>query len=133
MAQRRAIVSRGFVIGALVLQFFPLLLFPPESFSPNTQEWWLPVLLALLAIWADVELIARHNGKVWPWDLIAFSHGFNIISRIMMLWPHATHLVNRVNVLNVPYIVLTFVAIAFSAAMLWYSELPDVRMRLLQE
>jgi len=70
---------------------------------------------------------------VWPWDLIAFSHGFNIISRIMMLWPHATHVVNKVSVLNVPYIVLTFVAIALSAAMLWYSELPDVRMRLLQE
>ena len=133
MAQRQAIVSRGFVIGALVLQFVPLVLFPPESFSPQTQEWWLPVLLALLAIWADVELIVRHNDRAWPWDLIAFSHGLNIISRIMMVWPHATHLVNKVSVLNVPYIVLTFVAVALSATMLWYSELPDVRMRLLQE
>ena len=133
MAQRRAMASRGFIIGMLVLQFVPLVLFPPESFSPKTQEWWLPALLVLLAIWADVELIVRRNDRVWPWDLIAFSHGFNIISRIMMLWPHATRQVNQVNVLNVPYIVLTFVAIALSAALLWYSELPDVRTGLLQE
>lgn len=133
MAQRRAIVSRGFVIGALVLQFVPLVLFTPESFSSGTQEWWLPVLLAVLALWADVELIVRHNDRAWPWDLIAFSHGFNVISRVMMLWPHATHVVNKVSVLNMPYIVLTFAAIALSVAMLWYSELPDVRIRLLQD
>ena len=133
MAQHRAIASKSLVLGALVLQFIPLVLFPAESFTSGTQEWWLPVLLAVLAVWADVELIVRHNDRAWPWDLIAFSHGFNIISRIMMLWPHATHMVNKVSVLNGPYIVLTFVAIALSAAMLWYSELPGVRMRLLQD
>jgi hypothetical protein len=131
--QRRAIASRGVIVVLLILQFIPLVLFPPESFSPTTQEWWLPVLLAVMVLWADVELIVRRNDKVWPWYLMSFAQGFNIISRIMMLWPHATRVVNKVEVLNGPYIVLTFLSIALSAFLLWYQELPDVRLGLVRE
>jgi hypothetical protein len=51
----------------------------------------------------------------------------------MMLWPHATVQVNNVDTLNVPYIVLTFVSMALSAFLLWYTELPDVRLGLMRE
>lgn len=131
--QRRTIASRGIIMLVLILQFIPLVLFPPESFLPTTQEWWLPVLLAIMVLWADVELIVRRNDKMWPWYLMSFAQGFSIISRIMMLWPHATKMVNRVDVLNVPYIVLTFVSMALSAFLLWYTELPDVRLGLVRE
>ena len=131
--QRRAIASRSIIILVLILQFIPLVLFPPESFSPNTQEWWLPVLLAVLVLWADVEVIVRRNTQLWPWYLMSFSQGFNIISRIMMLWPHASVPVNNVETLNVPYIALTFVSMILSAFMLWYAELPDVRLGLVRE
>jgi hypothetical protein len=116
-----------------VLQLIPLVLFPPASFSPTTQEWWLPVLLAVLVLWADFELIVRRNNQMWPWYLMSFAQGLNIISRIMMLWPHATVTVNRVDTLNVPYIALTFVSMALSAFLLWYTELPDVRLGLVRE
>ncbi len=131
--QRRAIASRSIIILVLILQFIPLVLFPLESFSPDTQEWWLPVLLAVLVLWADVEVIVRRNTQTWPWYLMSFSQGFNIISRIMMLWPHATVPVNNVETLNVPYIALTFVSMILSAFMLWYAELPDVRLGLVRE
>ncbi len=131
--QRRAIASRWVIIVLLILQFIPLVLFPPESFSPTTQEWWLPVLLAVMVLWADVELIVRRNDQTWPWYLMSFAQGFNIISRIMMLWPHATRVVNKVEMLNGPYIVLTFLSIALSAFFLWYQELPDVRLGLVRE
>ena len=131
--QRRAIASRSIIILVLILQFIPLVLFPPESFSPNTQEWWLPVLLAVLVLWADVEVIVRRNTQLWPWYLMSFSQGFNIISRIMMLWPHATKVVGQATVLNVPYVILTFVAMVLSAFLLWYTELPDVRLGLVRE
>ena len=130
--QRRAIAHPRVIIVVLLLQFVPLVLFPPASFSPTTQEWWLPVVLAVLVLWADLELIVRRSDQVWPWNLMEFSQGLNIISRLMMLWPHATVAVNNVDTLNLPYIVLTFASMALSAFLLWYTELPDVRLGLVR-
>jgi hypothetical protein len=131
--QRRVIATRGFIVGALVLQLVPLNLFPAESFSSNSQEWWLPALLTVMILVSCVELILRASHQLWPWHLMSFSQGFNIISRLMMLWPHATKTVGGVTVLNVPYVALTITAMGMSAVLLWYLELPDVRMGLLRE
>lgn len=130
---RDAITRRKVIVAVLILQLIPLVLFPPESFSPNTQEWWLPVLLAALVLVADVELILRRSTHAWPWYLMAFSQGFNIISRLMMLWPHATKTVGGTTVADVPYILLTLVAMGISAVLLWYMELPEVRLGLVRE
>ena len=126
--QRRQFASHKIIAGILVSQIIPLLLFPPESFSPNSQEWWLPVLLAGMVVTAVVELLVRNSRKVWPWHLMIFAQGFNIISRIMMLWAHATKTVGGATVLDLPYITLTMVAMIWSAVLLWYFELPEVRM-----
>jgi len=131
--QRRALARPGVIIPLLILQLVPLVLFPPESFAPTTQEWWLPVLLAVMVLWADFELIVRRNDQMWPWYLMSFAQGFNIISRIMMLWPHATKVVGQATALNVPYVVLTFVAMVLSVFLLWYTELPDVRLGLVRK
>jgi hypothetical protein len=133
MTQHRTIAGRWFISAVLVLQLVPLVLFPRESFSSKTQEWWLPVLLALLVVWADFELLVRRNDQTWPWYLMSFSQGFNIISRIMTLWPHATVTVSKVDMLNWPYILLAFIAMALSVLCLWYLEQPDVRLGLLRE
>jgi hypothetical protein len=131
--ERGTITSRKAIIAVLVLQLIPLVLFPPDSLSPNTQEWWLPVLLAVLVLVADFELIVRRSSQLWPWYLISFSQGFNIISRLMMVWPHATKTVGGMTVLNVPYVALTVIAMGLSAILLWYMELPDVRMGLVRD
>jgi len=131
--KRGTITSRKAIIAALILQLVPLILFPPESFSPKTQEWWLPVLLAALVLLADFELIARGSSQLWPWYLMSFSQGFNIISRLMMLWPHATKTMDGATAANVPYILFTLVAMGLSALLLWYTELPEVRLGLLRE
>ena len=130
---RDAITRPKVIVAVLILQLIPLVLFPAASFSANTQEWWLPVLLAVLVLVADFELIIRRSTRAWPWYLMSFSQGFNIISRLMMLWPHATRTVGGATVANVPYILLTFVAIGLSALLLWYTELPEVRLGLLRE
>jgi hypothetical protein len=131
--QRGAITSRKVIIAMLILQFIPLILFPPESFSTDTQEWWLPVLLAALVLLADFELVVRRSSQPWPWYLMSFSQGFNIISRLMMLWPHATRIVGGTTVANVPYILLTLVSMGLSVLLLWYTELPEVRLGLMRE
>ena len=131
--QRRSIAARRVIVPILVLQAIPLLMFPPASFASSSQEWWLPVLLAAMVLVADVELLARRSHAVWPWHLMIFAQGFNIISRIMMVWAHATMTVGSVSVLNIPYLLLTFAAMACSAFLLWYFELPDVRWGATQE
>jgi len=115
----------------LIAQFLPLVLFPPASFLPSTQEWWLPVMLAVLAGVAVFQLIGRRSVALWPWYLVSFAQGFNIISRLMMLMPHATLDVSGVQTLNVAYLVLSGLSLLLSAFMLWYIELPEVRLSLL--
>ncbi len=131
--QRSKLANRNIIITVLILQFIPFVLFPPDAFSLQSQEWWLPVLLGVMVIFADVQLIVRRSDQMWPWNLMSFAQGFNIISRLMMLWPHATKVVGGTTVPNVLYIVLTFLTFALSALLLWYTELPDVRLGLLRE
>ena len=87
---RKALTSPGMIVAVLITQFIPLILFPADSFSPTSQVWWLPALLAVMVLIADFQLIVRRTTSLGPWYLIAFAQGFNIISRLMMLWPHAT-------------------------------------------
>ncbi len=130
---RRSLATRPAIIAVLIAQFIPLLLFPAESFAATSQEWWLPVLLAVMVMVADVELIVRRTTQVRPWNLLLFAQGFNIISRLMMLWGHATVTVGGATVLNLTYIFLTLAAMAMSAWLLWYLELPEVRLALLAD
>lgn len=132
MSFRQAIASRGVIVAALALQVIPLLLFPPEVFSPTTQEWWLPALLVLMALIASAELVLRRSDKPWPWSLISFAHGFNIISRLMMIWPKAVIGSGDNAIVNWSYLSLSFVAMLLSALMLWYTEQPTVRVGLLR-
>jgi hypothetical protein len=128
----RSIATRGKIVSILILQVIPLVLFPLQSFSPDSQEWWLPVLLAVMVVIADLQLILRHSTQLWPWHLFSFAHGFNIISRLMMIWPHTMRYVNGVMGINLPYVVLACLAMISSGALLWYLELPDVRVGLIR-
>lgn len=127
---RQSLVKPNSIKLFLILQFIPLVLFPPESFK--TQEWWLPVMLAVLVVIAVIQLF-RHSLAVWPWYLISFAQGFNIISRLMMIMPHVTRNDNGAQVFNTPYVVLTLVSLVFSGFLLWYTELPEVRLGLIRE
>lgn len=130
--QHKSFANPRLIVVVLILQLIPLVLFPAASFAPTTQEWWLPVLLAVMVIIADIYLIVRRTPAPWPWYLLSFAQGFNIISRMMMVWPHSADQVGSAWVLNLPYIVLTIVSIVLSAAILWYTEKPEVRMGLLR-
>jgi hypothetical protein len=131
--QRRPIAARRFIVAMLTTQAIPLLLFPPESYSHNSQEWWLPVLLVVMTAAAVMELLVRGRRSLWPWHLMIFAQGFNIISRIMMMWAHATVTRGGATVLNAPYLALTLIAMTWSAFLLWYLELPDVRLGAVQD
>lgn len=115
----------------LCLQIVPLILFPASSYTLKTQEWWLPVLLSVLTIIALIQLLLRRSTAAWPWYLLAFSQGFNIISRLMMVLPHATVTgPGGEQKANSAYLLIAFATMLFSAFEIWYSELPEVRQKV---
>ncbi len=128
---RKLLSNRIAVYVILCIQIVPLLIFPASSYSPKSQEWWLPVLLSFLVVLSLVQLVFRKSQASWPWYLLSFSQGFNIISRLMMILPHATQNAEGVQVFNSSYVILTAIAMVLSAFQIWYCELPEVRNRLL--
>lgn len=130
---RKALVQPKIIIGFLLLQILPLIMLPPSSYNLETQEWWLPVLLAFLALVATFQLVVRRSIVSWPWYLVSFAQGFNIISRLMMLMPHAMQNKGGVMVMDWLYLTISVLSMAFSAFILWYTELPEVRLGLIKE
>lgn len=114
-----------FLYAVLVLQLIPLLLYPASVFELTSQKWWLPALLVLLAVLGSVQLF-RKTIFPWPWYLVSFSHGLNIISRLMMLLPQSTTTAKFDGL----YFSLSIVAMALSAFMLWLVELPQTHQAL---
>src|SRR5512141_2105122 len=108
--ERRTLASPGLVTAVLILQLIPLVLFPASSFASTTQEWWLPMLLVIMTLVAGIYLVVRRTPAKWPWDLLSFAQGFNIISRLMMVWPHSATQVGSTWVMDVPYVTLSVVS-----------------------
>jgi hypothetical protein len=127
---RTIIIQPKAIITILILHIIPLLMFPFSSFGLNTQEWWLPVFLAVLTVISVIQLI-RGSSASWPWYLMAFAQGFNIISRMMMLLPHAMMNVGGVQVFDGVYVTLSILSMLLSALLLWYNEQPEVRLGLI--
>ncbi len=128
---RKVLSMRGVIPVVMCLQVVPLLIFPSSSWSVKTQEWWLPVLLTFLVVISLVQLLVRKSQAIWPWYLVSFAQGVNIISRIMMLLPHTTVNNEGTQVFNSGYFIVAVVAMLFSAFEIWYNELPEVRKKLL--
>jgi hypothetical protein len=128
---RKILSAKGVIPVLMCLQVVPLLLLAPSSYSLKSQEWWLPALLSLLVIISLVQILIRRSQVSWPWYLVSFAQGLNIISRLMMLLPHATKNNEGVQVFNSVYVIIAVVAMLLSAFEIWYNELPEVRRNLL--
>jgi len=128
---RKFLSMRGIIPVVMCFQIVPLLIFPASAYSVRTQEWWLPVLLTFLVVISLVQILIRKTSAAWPWYLVSFAQGVNIISRLMMLLPNTTQNNNGVQVFNGPYFLIAVIAMLLSAFEIWYNELPEVRRNLL--
>jgi hypothetical protein len=127
---RKALSGPRLVYVIMCLQVVPLVLLPGESWSLSTQEWWLPVMLTALVVYALVQLLIRRSRSMAPWYIISFAQGFSIISRLMMLLPHATVVQAGGQRIDLPYVLLALASIGLSWLWIWYCDLPEVRNRL---
>jgi hypothetical protein len=114
----------------LLLQFIPILLFPPSTFELTSQTWWLPAILVVLAIVGVVQVL-RKSVAPWPLFLISFAQGFNVISRLLMLMPQSTQGVQG-QIFNAPFFILSIISMLASAFVLWYVEKPEVKQQLMR-
>ena len=128
---RKLLTLRGMIPVVMCVQVVPLLIFPPNAYSMDSQEWWLPALLTFLVIISLVQILIRRSQATWPWRLVSFAQGLNIISRIMMLLSHTTVNHEGTQVFNTAYFLVSVVAMVLSALEIWYAELPEVKRRLL--
>jgi hypothetical protein len=127
----RKMLSGPRVVTVLMcLQVIPLLMLPGESWSLKTQEWWLPVLLSTLVVVALVQLLIRRTRSQAPWYILSFAQGFSIISRLMMLLPHATVTSGNVQRFDFLYVLLAIASICLSWFWIWYCDLHEVRSRV---
>ncbi len=130
---RKMLSGRTITPVLMCLQVVPLLAFPFSSYTIESQEWWLPVVLTALVIVSLVQILARKTLAPWPWYILSFAQGLNIISRLMMLMPHAVETLpgTRTEVFKTAYVVISVAACLISAFEIWYCDLPEVRNRLL--
>ena len=119
--------SRRLVSTLLCVLIVPLVLLPPSAYSMDSQIWWLPAFLAVLSAIALFQLIVRRSQASWPWYLLGFSQGFNILSRLMVLLPRVTVAVDGVERLNAEAVPIYLGTIVLSALGLTYLERTDVR------
>ena len=128
---RRAMLrSRPVVAVLLCLLVVPLIALPVKSYSLTSQEWWLPAFLTLLTIVALIQLLVRRSHANWPWYLLGFGQGFSIISRLMMLLPRVTVMVDGSERFNTQAVLIFVATIALSALGVSYVERPEVRSTL---
>ena len=120
------------IIAILLLQIIPLLLFPPDVFQPMSQVWWLPAILVICVLVANFQIIVRRSSHVNPWLLIGFAQGFNIISRLMMVWANAYNNTAAGPTVDWVYLILTLISMGASAWLLIYTEKPAIREGLLR-
>ena len=125
--RQRLLGNRRVVQVLLCLLVVPLLALPAKSYSLSSQEWWLPAFLAVLTIIALVQLLVRRSQASWPWYLLSFAQGFSIISRLMMLLPRVTVVVEGTERFNAFTVLIYAAAIALSVLGVWFAERPEVR------
>jgi len=130
--ERQPLYSRLAISLILILQVIPLLLFPPQIYGSGSQQWLLPAVLTFMVVVADINVFLRGGGEIWPWLLISFVQGVNIISRLMMLWAQSSTATNGVTTFDWAYILAAIVSMAMSGFMLWYTEKPAVREGMLR-
>ncbi|HMN13240.1 MAG TPA: hypothetical protein PKD55_13050 [Bellilinea sp.] len=124
-------MSTGMVAVLLILELVPLILLPITSFKRYGQEWWLPLLLVIFSIFSLVQIIVRKTTVLWPWNLLSLCQGINIISRLMLIIPHATVKAGDGLAFNFIYVLLAVISIAASFWFIVFNEKPEVRIAML--
>lgn len=114
----------GLIWAVAIGQFIPLLLYPPASLA-SASPVILGIAIVILAV-VGYNLILRRR---WAKVLTIFFQGFNIIVRLMLLLSHGANQIKKDGSgggLNWDVIIVSLVAIAISAVIMYRFDMPEV-------
>jgi hypothetical protein len=106
------------------LQVIPLLIYPPSIL----QAGLLAVGVVTIAVLALGFMVLRR--RAWALTMSIFVQGFNIVIRLMMLFPHALRPESAGGGVDVLFIISSLLAIAISGWFLYRMDRPDIRMAM---
>lgn len=130
---RQALLTKPVIILILIIQIIPLIIFPAKIYKVTNQDWWLPLMLVVMVLVGVFQILFGRKEVMWPWYLISFAQGFNIISRLMMIFPHATINSAGKQIFNAPYVYISIAAMLLSTLFIYVLELPESRMVMQRE
>ena len=105
-----------------IFQIIPLLIYPPETLKSG---WAFVAIMVIIFLGLGFGL---WRGRNWALSLSLTMQGFNVIIRLLMLFPNAMNgLSDGTKVFDAPYIALSVVSIALSLFFLLRLDRPDVR------
>jgi hypothetical protein len=104
-----------------LFQIVPLLIFPPETLKSGI------VFVGILVVVFALLGYGLWRGRNWALSLSLTLQGFNVIIRLLMLFPNAMVRSSEGMVFDVTFITLSVVSIALSAFFLLRLDRPDVR------
>jgi hypothetical protein len=105
-----------------IFQIVPLLIFPLETLKSGV------VVVGILAIVFALLGYGLLRGRNWALSLSITLQGFNVVVRLLMLFPNALmRLPEGGFVFDLPYLALSVVSIALSLFFLLRLDRPDIR------
>jgi len=104
-----------------LFQIVPLLIFPLETLK--TGIIIVGILVAVFALLGYGLL----RGRNWALSLSITMQGFNVVIRLMMLFPNALTKVGGGYVFDLPYLALSALSIGLSLYFLLRLDRPDIR------
>jgi len=105
-----------------LFQIVPLLIFPPETLKAGI------IVVGILVVVFALLGYGLWRGRNWALSLSLTLQGFNVIIRLLMLFPNALMRTSGGGfVYDLAYIALSVVSIALSSFFLLRLDRPDVR------
>jgi hypothetical protein len=105
-----------------LFQILPLLIFPPELLQSGI------VIVGILVIIYALLGYGLWRGRSWALSLSITLQGFNIVVRLLMLFPNALmRLPEGGFVFDLPYLALSAISIGLSLFFLLRLDRPDIR------
>lgn len=112
--------NKSSLLSVYILQIVPLLIYPPETLKSGV------IIVGIMVVIFALLGYGLWRGRNWALSLSLTMQGFNVVARLLMLFPNSLTGGSGGN-FNSLYIVLSIVSIALSMFFLLRLDRPDVR------
>lgn len=111
------------VTAVAILQFIPPLILPPSIFTSANLATF--VLLAIVLALSGLLAWGLLTYRGWARVLTIFVQGFNMIARLLILFPNA---VKPNGYVDYAFILTSVISITFSGILLYSIDKPDIEV-----